>query len=142
MPRFVVLLATGLSAAILYNVARAVLEGTLDPVVVPLVAGLVAWSSIIVAITLPLAERRLSVGTRLDWKISAQISLVLALLDGARLWRLPGGYHPFILAAVLAIPVMALTTITSAALFTRAERDAWRKRARRQASAASDDPPA
>lgn len=57
MPRFVVLLATGLSAAILYNVARAVLEGTLDPVVVPLVAGLVAWSSIIVAITLPLAER-------------------------------------------------------------------------------------
>ncbi len=140
MPRFLVLLAAGLSAAILYNIIRVVLEGTLDPAIVPLVAAMVAWSFIVMAITLPPVERNFSASTRLDWQMSAQVSFVLALLDGAPLWRLPGGYHPFILVGLLSIPVMVLTNVTSCALFTRAEREAWTKRARRTVADASGGP--
>lgn len=142
MPRFLMLPAAGLSAATLYNIIRSVLEGTLDAAIVPLAAGLVAWSSIVLAVTLPPVERNFSAGTRLDWLVSAQVSFALALLDGAPLWRLAGGYHPLILAGLLAIPMMALTHVTASALFTRAEREAWTKRARRTIAPAPSPPSA
>ncbi len=66
MPRFLVLLATGLVSAILYRLVHAALGGSLAPAVVPLAAGLIAWSAMIMVLTLPPIERRVSTGHRLN----------------------------------------------------------------------------
>lgn len=121
MRRFLVLLAAGLASAILYRLVHAALGGSLAPAVVPLAAGLVAWSAMIMVLTLPPVERRVSTGHRLNWQLSAQVGLVLGLFDGVPLWRLPGGDDTIVL---LGIPVVALTHVTTCALFTRAEREA------------------
>lgn len=124
MPRFLVLLAAGLASAILYRLVHVALGGSLAPSVVPLAAGLVAWSAMIVVLTPPPIERRVSTGHRLNWQLGAQVGLVLALLDGVPLWRLPGGDDTIVLVVLLGIPVVALTHVTTCALFTRAEREA------------------
>ncbi|MGX7705356.1 hypothetical protein [Methylobacterium sp. Gmos1] len=70
------------------------------------------------------------------------MSLLQGVMQGAPLWRLPGGHGQYVVAAVLAMPVIALSQITVCALFTREERDGWTLRSRRRATAASDDPAA
>ncbi|TGD96745.1 hypothetical protein [Methylobacterium nonmethylotrophicum] len=136
MPRFLFLLGAGLAGAALFHILRFVLTGTLEPALVPLVAGLVAWSVIVVAVTLPWAERNVPPGQRYGWLMGGQLSLVLAILDGSALWSLPGGLGKLALGFILLVPVVALTQVTSFALFSRAERDAWSRRPRAQAGQA------
>ncbi len=142
MPRFLVLLVAGLVSAILYRLVHAALGSSLAPAVVPLVAGLVAWSSMIMVLTLPPVERRVSTAQRLNWQLSAQVGLVLALLDGVPLWRLPGGYDTIILVLILGIPIAALTHVTTCALFTRAEREAWSGHRHARTEESTGAPPA
>ena len=128
MPRFLFLLVAGGVGAVLFHVMRIGLTGTLDPALVPLVAGLAAWSVVVVAVTLPWAERRLPAGRRYGWILGGQLSLVLAILEGSSLWSRPEGFGHVAVGFVLLLPVIALTQVTCCALFTRAEREAWSRR--------------
>jgi hypothetical protein len=128
MPRFLFLLVAGGVGAALFHVMRIVLTGTLNPALIPLVAGLVAWSIVVFGVTLPWAERRLPAGQRYGWLMGGQLSLVLAIMDGAALWRLPGGVDKVVLGFILLLPVIALSQVACCALFPRAERETWSRR--------------
>lgn len=142
MPRFLFLLVLGGVCAAIYHIMRVVLVGTLTPVILPLVAGLAGWSLVVVVMTLPWSERRLPVGQRFGWLTGAQLSLVLGILEGVPLWSLPGGHSHVLLGFVLLLPVIALTQVTSHAVLSQAERDAWSRPLREQDPTAPGTPPA
>ncbi|TNC10472.1 hypothetical protein FF100_22670 [Methylobacterium terricola] len=142
MPRFLSLLAMAGMCAALYHIMRLALVGTLAPAIVPLVAGLAGWSLVVVVMTLPWAERRLPGGHRFGWLTSAQLSLVLGILEGVPLWSLPGGHSHLLLGFILLLPTIALTQVTSHAVLSQAERDAWSRPWRGLAPKAPGTPPA
>ncbi|KMO13572.1 hypothetical protein [Methylobacterium platani] len=140
MPRFLLLLAANGVSLVLFEAMRAVFDGSLDPAIVPLAAGLVAWSAMVLAGSITPVERRFTGHQRLAWILGGQLGLVLAVMQGAPLWRLPGGYSKYVVFGLLALPVAAVSHVTICALFTRAERDAWAGRQPRGAADATDAP--
>ncbi|MFH6785654.1 MULTISPECIES: hypothetical protein [Methylobacterium] len=142
MPHILVLLVANGISLVLFEAMRAVLDGTLGPAIIPLAAGLVTWSTMVLAASMPPAERLFSSHQRIGWVLGGQLGLVLAVMQGAPLWRLPGGYDKYVVFALLALPVAAMSHLTVCALFTRAERDAWAGRRRGRSAEASDTPSA
>ncbi|MGX7705355.1 hypothetical protein [Methylobacterium sp. Gmos1] len=58
MAHLLVLLVAGAVSVVLYETLQVLLVGTLDPAVIPLVAGLAAWSIMVFVILLRPVERR------------------------------------------------------------------------------------
>ncbi|MET7245142.1 hypothetical protein ABZT49_17455 [Methylobacterium sp. EM32] len=142
MAHFLILLVSNAISVVLYEIMQVALVGTLDPAIVPLAAGLAAWSTMVFVSLLRPVERRFTSDQRLGWLIGSHFSLIYAVMQGAPLWRLPDGYSTSVVTAVLCLPVIALSQITICAVFTREERDGWSLRACRRAAATSGAPTA
>ncbi|BAQ47820.1 MULTISPECIES: hypothetical protein [Methylobacterium] len=144
MKYVIALLASSFTSAGLFEAFRAMLSGSLAPAIVPLAAGLVAWSSMVIPLVLPPVEAHVAAGPRFAWLVCAQAGPSLAIRDGLPLWRLPGGHGDLVLVVLLSIPMVAVTLVAARSLFTRAEMDAAFTRGSRngQVAQARRTPPA
>ncbi len=121
MKYLIALLASSFTSVGLFEAIRAMLSDSLAPGIVPVAAGLIAWSAMIIPLVLPPVERRFTAGPRFGWLVCAQAGPSLAIRDGIPLWRLPGGHGDLALIVLLSVPMVAVTLLTARCLFTRAE---------------------